>query len=100
MIIPDVHRFGSMMLLSATAFSLAACSSAVTPEKLAMIKPNMTPSQVEAILGRPTSIEQSESLDQLVNGEVDHYPAPNGEGRVVFVNKTVFKAEFVQGAKS
>ncbi len=86
--------------LAAVVLPLAACTSAVTPEKFSLIKPNMTPSQVEAILGRPTGIEQSESLDQLVNAEVDHYPAPEGEGRVTFVNKTVFKAEFVQGTKS
>ena len=80
--------------------ALTACSSAVTPDKMAQIKPAMNASQVETILGRPASIEQSETADQTISGEVDHYPAPNGEGRVVFVNHAVFKAEFIPGAKS
>jgi hypothetical protein len=78
-----------------TALALTACSSAVTPEKMAQIKPAMNASQVEAILGQPASIEQSESADQTINGEVDHYPASDGEGRVIFVNHAVFKAEFI-----
>jgi hypothetical protein len=89
-----------MTLLLGIAFALTACSSAVTPDKMALIKPAMKADQVEAILGRPASIEQSETADQTINGEVDHYPAPNGEGRVIFVNHSVFKAEFVPGAKS
>jgi hypothetical protein len=88
------------MLFIAAALPLTACSSAVTPDKIAQIKPAMTADQVEAILGRPASIEQSETADQTISGEVDHYPAPNGEGRVIFVNHAVFKAEFVPGAKS
>jgi len=90
----------SRLPLVGAAFALTACSSGVTPEKISLIKPAMTPDQVEAILGRPSRIDQSETTDQIQSGEVDHYPAPNGEGRVVFVNNTVFKAEFVPGAKS
>jgi hypothetical protein len=82
------------------ALVLTACSSAVTPDKIAQIKPAMNATQVEAILGRPASIEQSETADQTLSGEVDHYPASNGEGRVIFINHAVFKAEFVPGAKS
>ncbi len=83
-----------------SALGLVACSSAVTPEKIAQVKPAMTSAEVETILGRPATIEQSETSDQTVNGEVDHYPASNGEGRVVYVNHTVFKAEFVPNGKS
>ena len=90
----------SRFALMGTALALSACSSAVTPEKMAQIKPGMTPDQVQALLGRPASIEQSETEDQTISGEVDHYPAPNGEGRVVIVNHTVFHADFVPGAKS
>lgn len=85
--------------LMGTAFALSACSSAVTPEKIAQVKPGMTPDQVQALLGKPARIEQSETQDQAISGEVDHYPAASGEGRVVFVNHTVFHAEFVPGAK-
>jgi hypothetical protein len=67
---------------------------------MAQIKPAMTQDQVEAILGRPAHIDQSETADQTLSGEVDYYPAPNGEGRVIFVNHTVFKAKFIPGAKS
>ena len=90
----------SRLSLISTAIALTACSSGVTPDQMAQIKPAMNASQVEAILGRPASIEQSETADQALNGEVDHYPSSNGEGRVVFVNHAVFKAEFVPKAKS
>lgn len=78
---------------------LAACSG-VTPEKMAQVKPGMTQAQVETLLGRPVSIEQSETADQALSGEVDHYAASNGEGRVIIVNHVVFKSEFVPGTKS
>ena len=86
--------------LMGTALALSACSSAVTPEKIGQVKPGMTPEQVQVLLGRPASIEQSQTDDQTISGEVDHYPASGGEGRVVIVNHTVFHAEFVPGAKS
>ena len=82
------------------AVALTACSSAVTPGKMGQVKPGMTSGQVEALLGRPATIDQSETADQTVTGEVDHYPGSGGEGRVVYVNSTVFKAAFVSGAKS
>jgi len=101
---PPAHRetmFRANICLPAlAAVALAACSSAVTPAKMAQVKPAMKAAEVETILGRPARIEQSETADQTLNGEVDHYPAPNGEGRVIFVNHAVFKSEFVPGAKS
>jgi hypothetical protein len=90
--------------IPATAFvsallALTACSSAVTPDKISQIKPAMKPSEVEAILGRPASIEHAETTG--LTGDLYHYPASNGEGRVVFLNDAVFKAEFVPaGGKS
>ncbi|HUB66258.1 MAG TPA: hypothetical protein VL981_02080 [Candidatus Methylacidiphilales bacterium] len=78
---------------------LTACSSAVTPEKISQIKPAMKPDEVKAILGQPASIEHAETTG--LTGDLYHYPAQNGEGRVVFLNDAVFKAEFVPaGAKS
>ena len=79
--------------------ALVACSG-VTPEKMAQVKTGMPQAQVETLLGQPVSIEQSETADQALSGEVDHYPASNGEGRVIIVNHVVFKSEFVPGAKS
>jgi outer membrane protein assembly factor BamE (lipoprotein component of BamABCDE complex) len=86
-----------MALLAATV-ALTACSSssAVTPEKIAQIKPAMKLDQVEALLGRPAHIDQSETTG--VTGQVYYYATPQGEGRVTFLNDTVFKAEFIPGA--
>ena len=86
--------------LVGTGLALSACSSGITPGQMAQIKPGMKAEQVQAILGQPASIEQSESADQTISGEVDHYPGSNGEGRVVIVNHAVFQAEFIPGAKS
>jgi hypothetical protein len=79
--------------------ALTACSG-VTPDKMNQVKPGMTSAQVRALLGQPASIEQSATSDQTLTGEVDHYPASHGEGRVLFINNAVFKAEFVPGSKS
>jgi hypothetical protein len=92
--------FRGTTILGIAALALTACSSAVTPDKMAQIKPAMNQEQVQAILGQPARIEQSETVDQNLSGEVDHYPASNGEGRVVFVNHAVFKAEFVPQTKA
>jgi hypothetical protein len=90
----------SRLSILGAALALTACTSTVTLDKMAQIKPAMSQDQVEAILGRPARIDQSETADQTISGEVDHYPGSDGEGRVIFVNHAVFKAEFVSGAKS
>ncbi len=87
-----------MAILITSMFALAACSSAATPDKISQIKPAMKPDQVEAILGQPTHIDHAETTG--LQGDLYHYAAPNGEGRVVFLNEVVFKAEFIPGAKS
>ena len=85
--------------LVGTGLALSACSSGITPGQMAQIKPGMKAEQVQAILGQPASIQHAETTG--LTGDVYHYPAPNGEGRVVFLNDTVFKAEFVpSGGKS
>jgi hypothetical protein len=76
---------------------LTSCSSAVSAEKMARIHPGMKSADVEAILGRPDHIEQSETVG--LRGQVYDYPAPTGDGRVVFLNDAVFQAAFVPGAK-
>ncbi len=77
---------------------LTACSSAVTPEKISQIHPAMKTDEVKALLGPPARIDQAETTG--IRGEVYHYPSSRGEGRVIFLNDAVFKAEFVPGAKS
>lgn len=63
-------------------------------------KPPLTQAQVEELLGRPASIDQSQSADQTITGEVYHYPYHNRDMKVVFVNGVVFSTQFVPGAKS
>ena len=77
---------------------LSACSSGVTPQEISQIKPAMKADQVEAILGRPAHIDHAETPG--LTGEVYTYPGSQGEGRVIFLNDAVFKAEFVPGTKS
>jgi hypothetical protein len=85
-------------LFAATALALVACTSSVSAAKMARVEPGMKLDQVEAILGRPATIEQAETTG--LRGEVYHYPSAQGEGRVVFLNDTVFKAVFIPGAKA
>jgi hypothetical protein len=76
----------------------------LTPDRLTQVKPGMTAEHVDSIMGTPASIEQSESADQTVNGEVNHYPArfPSvaGDCRVIFVNHIVFNTKFIPQKKS
>lgn len=88
--------FYSLMTLCLLA--LGACSSSVNAEKISQIKPAMKVEQVEAILGRPDRIDQAETTG--LQGQVYHYQAASGEGRVIFLNDSVFKAEFLPGGKS
>jgi hypothetical protein len=85
--------------LAAAVLALTACSSSITGEPMSRIKPAMKPAEVEAILGPPARIEHADTTG--LTGDVYFYPAPTGEGRVVFLNDAVFKAVFVPaGAKS
>jgi len=86
---------GISLMLGAGA--LAACSSSISAEKISQVKPAMKVDQVEAILGQSAHIDQAETTG--LRGEVYHYPGPGGEGRVIFLNDAVFKAEFVPGGK-
>jgi hypothetical protein len=85
-----------LTFLFLSAGIVSACSSAVTPEKMARVHAGMKTSEVEVLLGRPAHIDQSETTG--LRGEVYDYPGANGgEGRVVLLNDTVFKVEFVPG---
>jgi hypothetical protein len=87
-----------MTVWMSSAFALCACSSAVTPEKISRIHPSMKPDEVKTVLGKPVRIDHAETTG--LSGDVYHYPASNGEGRVIFLNDAVFKAEFIPGGKS
>ena len=76
---------------------LVGCTAGVDAEKIREIKPAMTTSQVEALLGQPTHIDHAESTG--LRGDVYDYTANRGEGRVVFLNDAVFKAEFIPAPK-
>jgi hypothetical protein len=86
-----------MTVVAGFVLALCSCSSGVTANKISQIKPAMKVDQVEALLGRPAHIDQAETTG--LRGETYHYPASNGEGRVVILNDTVFKAEFIPGDK-
>ncbi len=86
------------LVLIAAAILIAGCSSSVTPAKLGQVSPGMKTDQVEALLGQPTRIEQSEITG--LTGEVYHYVSRQGDGRVVFVNGAVFSTQFVPEIKS
>jgi hypothetical protein len=89
------------IVLSATvALTLTACSICGLNHDLGLVKPGMRVNEVEALLGRPASIEETVTADQAVAAEVYHYSTPIGEARVVFVNGAVFKSEFPGDAKS
>jgi hypothetical protein len=60
-------------------------------EKINETKPPLTIAQVEQLMGQPLRIEQSESADQTVSGQVYHYPSfpVGGDFQVIFVNGIV-----------
>jgi len=95
--------FGSLMMAPLViALGIWLVSVALTAEKSAKFlsnfeiihetKPPLTTDQVVQLMGQPANIEQSESADQTVNGEVYHYPTypPGGDFKVIFVNGVVF----------
>jgi len=89
-IVAAVIWFGLVFL---TAFNAAKFLTEF--QKINETKPPLTIAQVEQLMGSPASIEQSESADQTVTGEVYHYPVnpPGGavqDFRVIFVNGVVF----------
>ena len=63
--------------------------------KIRDMNPAMTINQVETLLGRPASIEQSQTADQALSGEVYQYHIASGAMKIVFVNGVVFDADFV-----
>ena len=87
-------------LFAMAALVLTACASCGLDSKMALIKPGMKVDQVEALLGSPTRIDETQTADQALAGEVYHYSTPAGEGRVVFVNGIVFTASVLTGTKS
>lgn len=84
------------VLAATLALLVTACSNVAT--KIAEIKPGMKTDQVTTLLGRPAHIDHSETTG--LQGDVYYYPSSSGQGRVVFLNNAVFKAEFIPGAKS
>ena len=71
-------------------------------QKIHETKPPLSITQVEQLMGQPLRIEQSESADQTVTGEVYHYPTypSGGDFQVIFVNGVVFNTAIPSPAKS
>ena len=91
-------KVGSVLWLGVTALLLAACSSGATQTTISEIKPKMKVEQVEALLGQPSHIDESETTG--LKGEVYYYPGSQGMGRVIFLNDVVFQAIFTPGGRS
>ncbi len=87
-------------VLLAAALALTACASCGLDSKLGLIKPGMKPDQVQALLGKPTRIDETQTADETLTGQVYYYATPAGEGRVVFVNGIVFSSGILSGTKS
>jgi hypothetical protein len=85
-----------LLLLLALPALLAACSSAVTPDRLDKITTGMKTDDVVAQLGQPARIDHAEITG--LTGDAYHYVSSQGDAKVVFVNGTVFATQFVPGA--
>jgi hypothetical protein len=61
-------------------------------EKIHETKPPLSVAQVEQLMGQPLRIDQSESADQTISGQVYHYPTypAGGDFQVIFINEVVF----------
>jgi outer membrane protein assembly factor BamE (lipoprotein component of BamABCDE complex) len=76
---------------------LTACSSGVDSTALARVSDGMKIDQVEALLGQPTRIEESEVTG--ATGKVYDYLSSGGTARVVFINDVVFDTKFIPEGK-
>jgi hypothetical protein len=62
-------------------------------ETITHAKTPLTVAQVEDLMGKPASIEESQSEDQTVSGIVYHYPGHGTDFKIVFINGVVFHSE-------
>jgi len=82
------------------ALALTACATCGLDSKLGLIRPGMKINQVEALLGSPTRIDETQTANSTTPNEVYHYSTPAGDGRVVFVNGIVFSSTLLTGSNS
>lgn len=93
------------MLLTIPLLGLAywACGIISNAETLAAFSkiedshPPLTADEVTKLLGQPSHIEQSETTG--LTGEVYYYPSHKHEMKIVFINGTVFHAEYTPEKK-
>jgi len=86
-----IDRRYSRMLLVAAAIFLTACSK-LTEANLEKIHNGMSPNEVKAILGSPTSSETSSALG-LISGTTFIYHTSTSDVRISFVNDKVIATE-------
>ncbi len=92
---------GVMTILAIGYWALGIFSEGVTAGTFSKIqdsKPPLTTDEVVNLLGQPSHIDESESTG--VKGEVYYYPWHKSEMKIVFVNGTVFHAEYTPDKKS
>lgn len=83
----NLIRVGKLLLCVAVLSLLVACGSKVTPANLDKVKNDMTPAQVQEILGKPTEVKTSGFMGLTSTTYV--YKKGDSEIVITFVNDKV-----------
>ncbi|MBN1141624.1 MAG: outer membrane protein assembly factor BamE [Deltaproteobacteria bacterium] len=80
-----------LVIVAILALTLGGCGSRLTGENLAKVETGMSIQQVEALLGKPTSVETQGALG--VEGTVYLYKSGKKEVSIIFANgKVIMKS--------
>jgi len=79
-------------LFAVTALVLVAACSRLTEANLEKIHNGMTPTEVKAILGAPTSSETSNALG-IISGTTYTYHTNSSDVKITFINDKVIATE-------
>jgi len=82
----------SRTLLAVAALLLVAACSRLTEANLEKVHNGMTPDEVKAILGDPTSSETSNALG-IISGTTYTYHTSSSDVKITFVNDKVIATE-------
>ena len=86
------RRCGGIFLALGAALFLAGCSSKLTEANLQKIHNGMSPAEVKAILGEPTSSETSNALG-IFSGTNYVYHSKTSDVKISFLNDKVIATE-------
>jgi hypothetical protein len=96
-IICGITSYISFYIFLIVSFCAMTGCSRVNAEAMSKVRSGMSIDQVTSLLGPPAHILETDST--VTTGKVYIYPSDRGEGHVIFVNDTVFKADFTPGIK-